>query len=125
MRDRQWKWVMENRQQRRVPAVQVGEVLKGLREVGLFRGAPSRSAMEEAVWEALGPGRAGHVRLGSVGGGKLVLFVDDPAYRYELQNYWYGAILEAVQGASPEAGVHELGFRLAGPDGGIPGGSRR
>ena len=67
--------------------------------------------------QTLGPERSGHVRLGGVKGGKLVLFVDEPAYRYELQNYWYEPILQAVGREAPEAGVHELGFRLAALDG--------
>ncbi len=104
----------------RAPAVPLGRVIELLKEGHLFRGAASRSALELAVAQALGPERSGHVQLGGVKGGKLVLFVDEPAYRYELQNYWYEPILQAVGREAPEAGVHELGFRLAARDGDHP-----
>ena len=101
----------------RAPAVPLGRVIESLKQGPLFRGAAGRSALELAVARALGPQRSAHVRLGGVKGGKLVLFVDEPAYRYELQNYWYEPILQAVGREAPEAGVHELGFRLAALDG--------
>ncbi len=108
--------VTVNHRERR-PAVPLGRVIESLKEGHLFRGAASRSALELAVAQTLGPERSGHVQLGGVKGGKLVLFVDEPAYRYELQNYWYEPILQAVGREAPEAGVHELGFRLAALDG--------
>jgi len=47
-----------------------------------------------------------------VGGGRLVLRVDDPAYGFEILNFWHTPILGAVQAAVPRAGVHELRCEL-------------
>jgi hypothetical protein len=111
------------------PATPIGEVVARLREGPLLQGAGVRSCLEEVVAVTLGEGLADRVRVGGVRQGKLVLFVDDPAYRFELQNYRYTALLEAVQRDVPGAGVGELQFRLSGPfgrDGGrSPGRKKR
>jgi hypothetical protein len=51
----------------------------------------------------------------------LVITVDDPAYRFELQNYWYTQILSVVQAAVPEARLCELKFVLDVRPGGSAG----
>ena len=90
----------------------MGEVVERLREGSLLGQAGARSRLVEVVSEALGPALSAHVSVGGVKAGKLVVFVDEPAYRFELQNYWYSGLLRAVQGQAPEARVGELQFEL-------------
>ena len=108
-------WVWKNRQwwpARRAPAVPIGELVGQLRQSPWLAQPATQSRLAEVVAGTLGPRLAGHVSVGVVRAGQLVIGVDDPAYRFEILNYWYTQILRAVQAAAPEARVHELKFPL-------------
>ena len=108
-------WIWKNRQKwplRRAPAVPIGEEVEKLREGAAWLQAGPRSSIEEAVREALAPALREHVFVGGVKAGELLVFVDDPAYRFVLRNYWYTRLLGAVRRLAPEAKVHDLRFEL-------------
>jgi hypothetical protein len=108
-------WIWKNRQwwpARKAPAVPIGELLGRLRESPWLAQPATHARLAEVVAGTLAPSLAGHVCVGGVKAGQLVITVDDPAYRFEIQNYWYTRILGAVRAAAPEARVHELKFVL-------------
>ena len=109
---KQWTWITKNRRPKRPPFQPIGEVLRGFKEGSLLRQSETQSVLERAVGAALGPELAGHVRPGGVRAGKLVLFVDDPAYRHDVENYAYDRLLEAVRREAPGLGVYDLQFKL-------------
>ncbi|UCG33127.1 MAG: DUF721 domain-containing protein [Phycisphaerales bacterium] len=108
-------WVWKNRQwwpARKAPAVPIGELVGQLRESPWLAEPATQSRLAEVVAGTLTPSLAAHVSVGGVKAGHLVVTVDDPAYRFEIQNYWYTRILGAVQAAAPEARVDGLKFVL-------------
>lgn len=110
--NQQWRWVTENRRARRPFPVPLGQAIEQMVNGPLFAEPRKRDELERVLASVLGPERSRHVTAGKIRSGTLVVYVDDPAYRYELRNFQHGRILSALKEGAPSLGVRNVEFKL-------------
>lgn len=77
-----------------------------------YQGLRALAAVETAWSAAVGDLVAGHTRTSRLNRGTLEVLVDNGVLLQELTAFRKPALVQALQQALPEAGIHDIRFRL-------------